>query len=152
MAQTPQDPDRAIRLTFSYGPDGIQLIGRQALVMQVPPSDDATFPPTSGLAAELRSGDDEPTFRRNLAQAIPHDSEVFAPEEEGGMHRAPVAPESGVFTVLVPDDDRAEDLVLLAGPRDVPESIARAVEPGVEPGRPQELRRFPLREGPIGNV
>jgi hypothetical protein len=152
VAQTPQGPDRAIRLTFSYGPDGIQLIGRQTVVMQVPPSDDSTLPPTSGLAAELRTSVDEPTFRRNLAQAVPHDSEVFAPEGEGGMHRAPVAPESGVFTVLVPDDDRAEDLVLLVGPRDIPQSIARPVEPGAEPGRPQELRRFPLREGPGGNV
>jgi hypothetical protein len=141
---------------FSYGPDGVRLIGRQVVDMQVPPSDDVSAPaPQRGLAAELRTPGDQPTFRRDLTEAIPVDSEVFDPDEEGGMHRAPVAPESGVFTVLVPDDERAEDLVLLVGPQDVPPSLARAVEPGLKaaPAEAQELGRFRLREErPSGNV
>jgi hypothetical protein len=153
MAQRPEGPARAIRLLFSYGPDGVQLISRQVVAMQVPPSDDVSGPPPiTGLAAELRTAGDETTFRRQLTDAIPSDSEVFEPDEEGGMHRAPVAPESGVFMVLVPDDERAEDLVLLVGPRDVPASIAPAVEPGLraEPERVQELGRFRLREEGAG--
>jgi hypothetical protein len=154
MAQGPEGPTRAIRLIFSFGPDGVQLVSRQPVAMQVPPSDDVSAPaPVAGLAAELRTREDETTFRRYLSEAIPRDSEVFDPDAEGGMHRAPVAPESGVFTVLVPDDDRAEDLVLLVGPRDMPPAIAPAVEARVEaePRQPLELGRFRLREGPSGN-
>lgn len=155
MAQAPEGPSRAIRLTFSYGPDGVQLIARQTVAMQVPPSDDvAAAPPQAGLTAELRTTGDDTTFRRDLPDAIPRDSEVFEPEEEGGMHRAPVAPQSGVFTVLVPDDESAEDLVLVLGTTDVPPSIARAMEGRLEAegAEAQELARFPLREGgPGGN-
>jgi hypothetical protein len=154
MAQGPEGPTRAIRLIFSFGPEGVQLVSRQPVAMQVPPSDDVSGPaPMAGLAAELRTAGDDTTFRRYLTEAIPLDSEVFNPEAEGGMHRAPVAPESGVFTVLVPDDDRAEDLVLLVGPREVPPPIAAAVEARLEaePGRPVELGRFRLREGAGGH-
>jgi hypothetical protein len=157
MAQRPGGPSRAIRLTFSYGPDGVQLISRQTVAMHVPPGDEVTAPvPTSGLAAELRTAANDTSFRRFLPQAIPRDSEVFNPPEEGGVHRAPVAPESGVFTVLVPDDRSAEDLVLLVGPRDIPPSIAASVEQPPEDtafAPAQELGRFRLRgESPGGSV
>lgn len=156
MAQSPEDVSRALRITFSYGPDGIRLVSRQAVTMQVPPSDDvADAAPVSGPAAELRTADDQTTFRRHLAGAIPHDSEVFDPDAERGMHRAPVAPDRGVFAVLVPDDARAQDLVLLSAPRDLPPSIATSLEPRLRaaPMETQELGRFPLREdGPRGNV
>ena len=155
MAQAPEGTSRAIRLTFAYGPDGVQLVARQALAMQVPPTDDVSAAPSPvGLTAELRTTGDDITFRRDLPNAIPRDSEVFEPEGEGGMHRAPVAPETGVFTVLVPDDESAEDLVLVLGTTDVPPSIARAMEGRLEAegAAAQELARFPLREGgPGGN-
>ncbi len=150
MTDQEGQPPRAVRLTFSYDADGIQLVSRQAVTMRVPPGDDPTAPvPATGFAAELRTPADDTTFRRVLHDAIPRDVEVFDPDLQRGMARAPVTRPSGVFTVLVPDDGRADEVVLLAGREDVPPSFDVPPEADVGPG-PVEVGRFRLREGGQG--
>ena len=145
-------PRRVVRLTFAFDEGGIRLIDRTPVEKRIPPSDDVVAdPPPAALAAELRTSGDAPTFRRVLHEAIPQDVEVFDPDQ--GVSRHPVAPASGAFTVLVPDDEDASDVVLVAGVDAVP------AQPGIEgqrafraapPGEPvpQELARFPFREPP----
>lgn len=142
----PDRPSRAVRLTFSFGPDGVQLIDRQVIDKRLPPADplpaelDATT-----IAAEVRSAAGALSFRRVIPQAIPVDVEVFGPG--GEVHREPSPPERGVFSVIVPDDPDAEDIVLLAREPDRG-SIKRAAQEG---GRPVEYGRFSLRtDGKVG--
>lgn len=140
-----------MRLTFAFDEDGIRLVDRTPVEKRIPPSDDVVDdPPPSALAAELRTAQDAATFRRVLHDAIPQDVEVFDPVE--GVSRRPVAPASGSFTVLVPDDADAEDVVLVAGADAMPEQPGidsresfRAAPPGARV--PHVLGRFSLRGG-----
>ena len=140
----PPGPDdaspRAVRLTFSFGPGGIQLVDRTPVAKRLPPADalPAALDATT-IAAEVRGASDEPVFRRVMPRAIPQDVEVFDPDIPGGVRRDPSPPGSGVFTVLVPDDPAAGDVVLLGRPeRDVPGA-------GGETAPAVEIARFPLR-------
>lgn len=144
-------PARAVRLTFAFDEDGIRLIDRTPVDKRIPPSDAVVDdPPPDAFAAELRTAQDDATFRRVLHDAIPQDVEVFDPVE--GVSRRPVAPTSGAFTVLVPDDADAAEVVLIVGADAMPE------QPGIDaletfrdapaPGRvPHVIGRFSLRGG-----
>ena len=140
--QSPQEirPSRAVRLTFSFGPEGVRLIDRQVIEKRVPPAD--AFPAeldATTLAAEVRSARGGPNFVRVIPQAIPVDVEVFDPS--GEVHRDPSPPERGVFTVIVPDDPDAVEIVLLAREPDRGPTRRTAQEGG----RPVEYGRFSLR-------
>ena len=131
-------PRGAVRLTFSFGLDGVQLIDRQVVDKRVPPPDE--LPPeldATTIAAEVRSATGDASFRRVVPQAIPVDVEVFSPD--GAPHRDPTPPSRGVFTVLVPDDPAGVEVVLLARER------VSFDKPAQEGGRPIEYGRFSLR-------
>ena len=149
MAPSTGDARRAVRLTFAYEPSGMRLIDRTALGKPAGPGDDPGAPwPDQAIGAELRTADQRATFRRLLpAGAIPADVEVFDPAIPGGVRRQPAPPPSGVFTVVVPDDGDATEVVLMAGPaaattRIPPGGPATA---GLASG-PAVLGRFPFRE------
>lgn len=144
-------PPRAIRLTFSYGPEGIRLIDSQTIDKRVPASDE--LPPeldATTVAAEARTADEAPTFRTVIPQAIRRDVEVFDPDLPGGVRRDPSPPARGVFTVLIPETDAADHVVLLARP---PAAELQRDEPGEEGrpardeqgARPVEVARFSIR-------
>jgi hypothetical protein len=148
----------AIRLTLAYDDTGVTVIDRTPVVKPVPPSvpepasfraaaaGDAPPLPAHAVVAELRAADDTTTYRQVVEQAIPETREIFDPAFERGVRRSPFPPSSGVFTVIVPDDDRAETVVLLAGPRST--GAARALAAAAAPSAgPVELTRFPLRAG-----
>ncbi|HEX2222392.1 MAG TPA: hypothetical protein VHK06_07685 [Candidatus Limnocylindria bacterium] len=141
---TPDRPARATRLTFAYDASGIRLIDRQPISRPAPPADEAPAQLTaSDIVAELRTAADAATYRRVLPQAIRRDVEVFDPALPGGVRRDPSPPAAGVFTVIVPEDPAADEVVLLGReePADVP---GMADEAGA---RPVEVGRFRLREG-----
>jgi hypothetical protein len=149
-------PPRAIRLTFSFGPDGIQLIDSQTIEKRVPASDPlpAEFDATT-VAAEARTADEAPTFRAVIPQAIPRDVEVFDPDLPGGVRRDPSPPASGVFTVLIPEHDGAEHVVLLARPRAADVQRDQPDQEGPvrdeQGARPVEVARFELPGRTDGN-
>ena len=89
------------------------------------------------MAAELRSATGAPSYRVLVPHAIPADVEVFNPD--GTSHRDPTPPAQGVFTVLVPVDPDADEVVLLTRERQPTDQSAQAG------GRPVEYGRFPLR-------
>lgn len=152
MAPSSPEPPRprAVRLTFSYGPEGVHLIDRQTIEKRVAAGDD--LPPeldATTVAAELRSSDETATFRRVVPQAIRRDVEVFDPDLPGGVRRDPSPPGRGVFTVLVPEAAAADHVVLLARPSadDLAESLGgRAMDE--QGARPVEIGRFPMRAEP----
>ena len=153
----PQDPvlpdePRSIRLTLAYDDSGVRVIDRTPVTKPVPPSVENVPPfagaragepqlPSHAVVTELRDTADETTYRQIVEHAIPEDVEVFDPAVERGVRRHPQPLPSGVFTVIVPDDERAESVVLLAGPD------SRGAEHGRQaaPGGPVELTRFALR-------
>lgn len=142
-------PDRlpvgALRLTFAYDASGIRLIDRTPVDKRVPPSEDpASAPSHEAVSAELRTAGDRPTFRVQLSPYdIPQSTEVFDPEADHGVYRIPVAPREGAFSIIVPDDDAAQDVVLLGGPTTTRPGFADA--PARASGPPQVLGRFSLR-------
>ena len=98
--------------------------------------------PSDAVVTELRDAADATTYRQIVEHALPHDVEVFDPAVERGVRRHPQPLPSGVFTVIVPDDERADSVVLLAGPDSRGAEHGRQAGP---PGGPVELTRFPLR-------
>jgi hypothetical protein len=131
-----------IHLVFA-DTDGIQLTARIPGALTVAPSDDVTAePPATAISAELRTAKDVPTFRRVVHDAIPPTIEVFDPDR--GVHRLPRPRESGAFAVVVPDDERARDVVLVAGARGVPPELRFAPAPGAR-ARAREIARFSFR-------
>ncbi len=151
---------RSIRLTLTYDEQGVRVVDRTPVSKPVPPSVPsapsfgprvAGAPPPlpdHAVVAELRSADDATTYRQIIEQAIPRDVEVFDPDVEHGMYRRPQPLSMGVFTVIVPDDQAAQDVVLLARDTGAPPGPSAAPPPGdAAAGAPVELARFSLRPG-----
>jgi hypothetical protein len=150
---SPQGDPRSIRLTLVYDESGVRVIDRTPVPKPAPPSveDVPTFTaarpgepelPSHAVVTELRDAGDETMYRQIVEHAIPQDVEVFEPGVERGARRHPQPLPSGVFTVIVPDDERAQAVVLLAGPG------SRGAERGLQVGAiggPVELTRFSLR-------
>ena len=157
-ADTPQQPSaqddpRSIRLTLAYDESGVRIIDRTPVAKTAPPSAEAppAFTaaqagepelPGHAVVTELRDASDETTYRQVVEHAIPQTVEVFEQGVERGVWRHPEPPPSGVFTVIVPDDERAESVVLLAGPGSPGAERALRAAPL---GGPVELTRFSLR-------
>jgi hypothetical protein len=93
---------------------------------------------------EVRGTDGEVVYRRGLRDAITQNAEVFEPD--GRIRAVPYAPETGVFTVVVPLGRRAGQAVVVAGPQAVFAQPGLQAGPG-EAERPRELARVPLERG-----
>jgi hypothetical protein len=105
---------RALRLTFSYEGDRVELLDRREVEMTVPASSDLQrYEQRSGSWVELRAADGRPLYQRVLDRIIPTDVEII-PEAEGRpFTRAPLADRKGTFDVLVPVLDEAEAVAVL---------------------------------------
>jgi len=137
-----------VRLVFAYDAGGIRLVARQPGPRPSLPSDDpGGEPPETAIAADLHTPQGVPTFRRVVRDAIPDSVEVFHPDR---TFRVPEPRASGAFAVLLPDDGRASEVVLVAGARGVPGSFRFAPPPGARAGA-REIARFPLREETHGD-
>jgi hypothetical protein len=143
-------PRKAVRLTFSYGADGIRLIDKTKVEKRAPPSSPEPATRSRSLTAELRSASNEATYRQAIDQGLPPDVEVFDPERTRGVFRDPSPPSSGAFSIVVPDDSSAEEVVLLAPPpqrrrRGGPKAKALTAAPEA-PEPPAVVARFRLKE------
>jgi len=127
MASNPQDTaspaqnePQAIRLTFAYAGDRIELTDAQRLAMFVPPSD--SLEPErerSGFWVEVRDADEQPLFRRLMHHPIETTREVFPADPHGEIIRTPVADPRGVFSVVIPELAAARILALVGSPPEV---------------------------------
>ncbi|HWM14804.1 MAG TPA: hypothetical protein VNO56_10005 [Gaiellaceae bacterium] len=145
LRRSGRDRPGSERLTFEYDQAGVRLVRRTPRGKPAPPGDDLGTPPRADtLWAEVRSATGETLYRRTLRDAIPQATEVFEPE--GRIRSVPYAPESGVFSVVLPVGPEADAAIVTAGPD------ARITQPGLraspdEEGRPRELVRVSLRRG-----
>jgi hypothetical protein len=112
-----QNEPRAIRLTFSYVGNQIELTDTQRLAMFVPPSD--SLEPEherSGFWVEVRDADEQPLFRRFMHHPIETTREVFPADPHGEIIRTPVADPRGVFSIVIPEIAEARILALVGSP------------------------------------
>jgi hypothetical protein len=126
----------AIRLTFRYAGEVVQLVSRRRIKTLVPPTDPVeAFEGRQGLWAELRSPDGATVHRQLLGDVLRGDVEVFSDEPERSIRRITLERPAGVFDVLVPDLEMAEHLALV---RSSPASAGQHATA-------EELVRLPLR-------
>jgi hypothetical protein len=116
----------AIRLTFAYEDDSIDLISQQPVDMIVPPSDPIEDLAASGFRVDLKDSEGETLYRRVMHNPIPVDREVFSDEPAQSVSRIPVERPKGVFTIVVPNVTEAQ-VVSLYSSRIAPESVPRAL-------------------------
>ncbi len=149
MANTPQYPSspaenepRAIRLTFSYVGNEIELTDTQRLAMFVPP-DDSLEPgrEQSGFWVEVRDADGQPLFRQLMHHPIETTREVFPADPHGEIIRTPVADPRGVFSIVIPDLADARILALVGSPSEADRRSEAA----------REMARFDLTRITGGN-
>jgi hypothetical protein len=128
----------ALRLTFQFEGDKVQLINTERLEKLVPPM--IGDPPEEGHHTgewlQVRDGDDRPIFTRLLNDPLRTRVEVHDPEE--GPHIVVGPPGRGTFDVLVPDLPDAAHVVVFASP-----ALGKARGRGLRPAEP--LGRFDLR-------
>jgi hypothetical protein len=152
MSERRQDgrpaPPRALRLRFTYEGDEVRLASRQPVDMMAPPTDQLSgYEGEQGFWIEVRSDQEETLHRRVMQDPLRQDVEVFSPDPEQSVSRAPVEKVSGSFVVVVPELEEADHVSLMssgapsAAARDVStEAAARAPA-----GPATEFARFSLR-------
>lgn len=132
----------ALRLTFAYEDDSIDLISQQPVDMIVPASDPIEDVTASGFRVDLKDSEGETIYRRVMHNPIPVDREVFSDEPTQSVSRIPVERPKGVFTIVVPNVTEAQ-VVSLYGSRIAPENFppAARVLKTFELTRPVEFRK-----------
>jgi hypothetical protein len=141
-------PPRAVRLRFTYEGDEVSLVSRQPVEMTAPPTDKLSgYEDEQGFWIEVRSGQDQTLHRWVMEDPLRRDVEVFSPDPEQSVSRAPVEKVSGSFSVVVPDLDEADYVALLSS--GAPSATARDVSPEAAARAPAgpatEFARFSLR-------
>jgi hypothetical protein len=132
-----ENEPRAIRLTFAYKGNKIELTDADRIAMSVPPTDPFEgSQPTTGFWLELRGGNERTLFRRMMHDPIGYDREIFPDRPGGEIIRRPIASPEGVFSVVIPEIKDMETLTFHSSPAGGPER-----------GRylSQEVARFDLR-------
>ncbi|MFC9683866.1 hypothetical protein [Streptomyces sp. NPDC056948] len=128
----------AVRLIFEYEGADIRLISRQQVEMIPPPSDQLeNLRAAQGFWVEVRDTERNALYRRILHDPVRHDAEVFSEDPERTIARVPVQTPRGVFAVLVPDIEAADQVVLVGSPLGHGQALAPAAE----------LAHFALRPG-----
>jgi hypothetical protein len=92
----------------------------------------------------VRDSDGAVLYRQTVADAIPQHAEVFQPD--GRIGSVPYTPDTGVFSAVVPFDDRTVEAVVVAGP-EAEFAQAGLEQPAAVEGQARELARAPLKEG-----
>ena len=105
----------AVRLTFRYEGDQISLVASRRVDKLVPPTEDVVDEAAGGVRvwAEVRGAGNRTLHRRLLRDPVRRDVEVFSGEPGGSIVRVPVERPAGVFSILVPDLEDGQELVLV---------------------------------------
>jgi hypothetical protein len=104
-----------VRLTFTYEDDEIRLASQQPVEMIAPPTDALYgYEGEQGFWIEVCNGQDETLYRQVMQAPFRQDVEIFSPDPEQSIARIPAEKPSGIFTVLVPDLDGADHVVLMS--------------------------------------
>ena len=106
-------PKKAVRLTFSYDGDNVELISQQPVEMTVPPSDPVEgYEEHKGFWAELKDKKDATLYRRVMHNPTRNDAEVFSDDPKQRISRQATPDRKGVFVVVVPDTEEGHEVTL----------------------------------------
>src|SRR5689334_23397426 len=112
---SPESPLTALRLTFTYDGDSVQLASGRAVEMKVPPSDPVEgYQGQAGFWAELRDAEGTTIYRRVLHDPMPVYLEVHSPDAQAT--RASVGSQTGIFEIVIPSPPPGSRLVLFRTP------------------------------------
>lgn len=137
---------RAVRLVFDYAGGEVRLISRQPVEMVVPPTDPVSGQEAeSGSWVEVRSGGEATLYRRVIPGLFRADTEVFSPDPQRSVTRAPLDAPAGTVSVIVPELDEADHIALLSSWRPGGAEVAAAEG---APAGAVEVARFDF--GPAG--
>jgi hypothetical protein len=101
----------ALRVTFEYDEDRIEVRSIRRIAMRVPPGSRPRRTGGAGQAVELRSAEGEVLYRR-AGEVIPRTIEYPTGDADRPFGRVP-APRRGVASVLVPVDERARSVAIV---------------------------------------
>jgi hypothetical protein len=108
---------KAIRLTFSFQGDQVQLVSQEPVEMVLPPSDPVNgVGEQKGFWYELRDAQGHPLYRRIMHSPIRQDVEVFSNNPEQTVARHKVANRKGFFVAVVPAYDSGVAVTLSSSP------------------------------------
>jgi hypothetical protein len=126
----------AVRLTFSYKGEALELIKQQSLEMIPPPSDELEVQKeASGFWVEISDAKRNVLYRRATDNPIRHYAEVRSDDPDRPLAMQEVKDPSGIFTILVPDILEAAEVALFSSPFEEKKRLLPAVE----------IARFELR-------
>jgi hypothetical protein len=115
-----QQGREAVRLTFRYEGERVELVGRQRLEKRARASDPildrGERARLEGSWLELRDGEGRTLYRRVLHEPIAFSVEVPGDEADGSLARRTVEDPRGTFFVIVPELKGAREVVLFASP------------------------------------
>lgn len=140
------------RLTFVYRDGQIELIDQRPVEMTLPAETAVREPgERAEFWCELRSAEAEVLYRRETPDPIPTDVEVFSDDPEQSIERAPHPPREGVFSVVVPEIEAADEVLLLRSlpgppPRRGARRLADVGETAEAVSGVVEVGRFKLRK------
>jgi len=131
------------RLTFTFRNGKIELISDQHVDMTLP-----ARPATRGAVDtpfwyELRDKSAAVLHRLTAPDPIPSDTEVFSDDPDRSITRSPIAPQEGVFTVVIPDVADVEEIGLMRAPGPTSTDPLRAKVAKTDDA-PIELGRFKI--------
>jgi hypothetical protein len=108
---------RALRLTFSYSPNGIHLDEIQRLDgMPLPPSDPIRHGPEAGFWYELRNAKNATLYRQVLDNPMRHEAEVYT--KGAPIDRLTKEDHADSFTILAPSFEGVTTIALFSSPLD----------------------------------
>lgn len=120
-------PTRALRLTFSYSPNGIHLDEIQPLEgMPLPPTDPIQHGPEAGFWYELRDAKNATLYRQVVDNPIRHEAEVYT--KGAPIDRLTKEDHADTFTLLVPSLEGVTTIALFSSPLDPADFGAAAKE------------------------
>lgn len=140
---------KALRVTFQYDGETFELSGIKRVNAIAPPSDNLSVGDrNSGFWYEVRDSSDRTLYR--CIREIPnrYAVEVRSDDPIKPLKWEPLEKPQGVFVVLIPDLETAQNIVLFSSPikpvevipNMAPVQASRELEPA------QEIVRFSLRE------
>ena len=137
-------PQKTLRFTFRVTGGEVQLQSVERVDMICPPTVGQTpeVGRHAGFWMELQDDATTPLFHRPLNEPMANSVEVHSPD--GKIERVFGPPQDGLFEVLVPDDPRAHDLVLMGRPVSTAD---KTLEADADAGITRELARFEIPKG-----
>jgi hypothetical protein len=134
---------RTLRLRFRASGNEVTLLSVERLAMICPPSvgEQPSAGVNGGSWIELRDRDDATTFFRVLNDPLRASVEIHSPD--GAIRREFDPAATTTFEVLVPDDPRAQTLVVMSDAA-APQPRKRAGGKDAVAGAAREMARFDL--------